>query len=312
MNNTLIGDIMSFKLMIKEHMDTELKYLCITKKEDYEQYLGSGVYWKNHLKKHGKNIRTTLLFESDDYSEFVNRCKHYSNYYDVVNSKEFANQIPEAGYDNSDEHNSICGCVLWWGVATDKQKKAVIDKRNKSIKLNHWSKSDNAEDISLLISSIKKEKVSKLSECDRLNMTENARLAKENWWNNITDEEKGVYLNKLKTSSNNRFSNMSTEEWEKLSERNRNNRLNMSEEGKQERKRKIQDVYATGKHDHLFEKMSLERCGAKNPNAKPIEIDGVRYETIASAGKILGMCTTKIYRRLNNKRYPNYIRLEKK
>jgi hypothetical protein len=51
-------------LMIKTHQITGLKYLCkrvTTSDVKAISYKGSGKYWKNHLKVHGKNINTEIL-----------------------------------------------------------------------------------------------------------------------------------------------------------------------------------------------------------------------------------------------------------
>ena len=67
---------MMHKLMIKTHLETNLKYLCYTCKEgkEYDTYKGSGKAWKQHLKKFGDNIKTELIFETNDIQEF----KRYS------------------------------------------------------------------------------------------------------------------------------------------------------------------------------------------------------------------------------------------
>lgn len=88
----------TYKLMIKTHTETGMKYLCITKKTNYEKYTGSGVYWKRHLDKHGFSVKTDLLFESDDIELFTNECKKHSDLLDVANNPEFANLVPEYGY----------------------------------------------------------------------------------------------------------------------------------------------------------------------------------------------------------------------
>lgn len=87
------------KLMIKRHKDTNLKYLCYTKKSGkaYDEYLGSGIEWRSHLSEHGNNIETILIFESDDYNEFKNFAIETSIKYDVVNSTEWANLKIEEG-----------------------------------------------------------------------------------------------------------------------------------------------------------------------------------------------------------------------
>jgi len=51
----------------------------------------------------------------------------------------------------------------------------------------------------------------------------------------------------------------------------------MPESAKRKRKRKIQDVYKSGKHDHIFERYSEERQGLNNPNAKITMWMGKQY-----------------------------------
>jgi hypothetical protein len=90
---------MTYRLMIKEHDDTHLKYLCITKrKEKWKEYTGSGVHWRNHLRAHGKKFQTTLVYETEDSEVFDTVCQFYSTLWDVADSNEWANLIPELGY----------------------------------------------------------------------------------------------------------------------------------------------------------------------------------------------------------------------
>lgn len=49
-------------LYVKTHNETNLKYFGKTIRDDYEKYSGSGKHWKSHLKKHGNNIKTVLVF----------------------------------------------------------------------------------------------------------------------------------------------------------------------------------------------------------------------------------------------------------
>jgi hypothetical protein len=82
-----------------------LNYLGITHKDPYK-YGGSGVYWKKHLKAHNikiNEIQTLILFETNNYSELCERGRYYSELYDIVNSDEWANLIPETG------ENSVLG-----------------------------------------------------------------------------------------------------------------------------------------------------------------------------------------------------------
>ena len=91
---------MAIYLLIKEHADTGLKYLCkhvASSFSDCEKYKGSGIYWKNHLKKYGNNVKTTCLFVTDDKEEFRKIAKNYSILLNVKESKQWANLCNEEG-----------------------------------------------------------------------------------------------------------------------------------------------------------------------------------------------------------------------
>lgn len=63
-------------------------------------YLGSGTIWKQHIKKHrltSKDIKTTVLLETDNLQELKKKALWYSNKFQVEHSKEFANLVPEDG-----------------------------------------------------------------------------------------------------------------------------------------------------------------------------------------------------------------------
>ena len=87
------------------------------------------------------------------------------------------------------------------------------------------------------------------------------------WYKNYT---KNLSIAHLK-----RFENMSDDDRSLLSERISKARLNTSEESKASRKKKIQAVYATGKHDANFARLSTERLGVGNPSAKIVVYSGV-------------------------------------
>lgn len=89
-----------YYILLKEHNTTGLKYLCrhVTKYEHYcYTYKGSGIYWNRHLAKHGEDFSTTILAACDTEQESIEVGLHYSNLWNVVESKEFANLVPEAG-----------------------------------------------------------------------------------------------------------------------------------------------------------------------------------------------------------------------
>ena len=95
------------KLMIKTHNVTGLKYLCYTQKEDHNSYKGSGKHWKNHIKEHGYDVTTEVIFESESYDEFVKCAKEYSSLFDVVSDSSWANLKNEEG-DGGDTVSRKC------------------------------------------------------------------------------------------------------------------------------------------------------------------------------------------------------------
>ena len=86
-----------YYLMVKTHNVTGLKYLCQTKKTDPYRYLGSGKYWRLHLKAHGNDIHTDILKECSSKTELRDWGIHYSKLWDVTKSNEWANLKDELG-----------------------------------------------------------------------------------------------------------------------------------------------------------------------------------------------------------------------
>lgn len=94
------GIIMIY-LYLKEHLTTGMKYLGQTKKNPLK-YKGSGKYWKRHLKIHGNNVKTTILGEYQTIEDLRIDGQYYSNLWNIVDSDEWANLIPETGDGNAD------------------------------------------------------------------------------------------------------------------------------------------------------------------------------------------------------------------
>ena len=63
-----------YNLYLKTHNKTNLKYLGYTKREDYDVYKGSGIYWKRHIKKYGYDVETELLGSFDDLAHIFLFC----------------------------------------------------------------------------------------------------------------------------------------------------------------------------------------------------------------------------------------------
>ena len=112
--------------MVKTHIITGLKYLCQTKKSNPHIYLGSGKYWKLHLRKYGADIYTDILMICDSKKELNYYGRYYSNLYRVTTAVDdygnriWANCIPETG-GGSGEHNK--------GKKRTDQQKAYIKQK---------------------------------------------------------------------------------------------------------------------------------------------------------------------------------------
>jgi len=85
------------KLYVKQHNTTGLKYLGKTIQENHDAYMGSGERWLNHLRKHGEDVSTEIVFRSDDPKEIRKRGLELSEKWNIVESKEWANIKPESG-----------------------------------------------------------------------------------------------------------------------------------------------------------------------------------------------------------------------
>ena len=95
-----------YYLMIKTHNITGLKYLCQTKRKDPIKYLGSGVKWRSHLNKHGKDISTEILGSYENKEDLISAGIYYSKLWDVVNSNSWANLKLEEGDGGDTSHTS--------------------------------------------------------------------------------------------------------------------------------------------------------------------------------------------------------------
>lgn len=88
---------MNIYLYKKTHNKTGLKYLGKTTQQDPHKYKGSGLYWTNHIKKHGYDVTTEIIRECKNKEELRHWGKYYSNLWNVVESNEWANLKQEEG-----------------------------------------------------------------------------------------------------------------------------------------------------------------------------------------------------------------------
>jgi hypothetical protein len=90
-------------LYIKQHSVTGLKYFGKTTAKDPLKYNGSGVYWTDHFKKHGKD-KVITLWVSEPYIDkdtIVEVALSFSKEHNIVESKDWANIKPENGLDGA-------------------------------------------------------------------------------------------------------------------------------------------------------------------------------------------------------------------
>lgn len=285
---------MTYRLMIKTHNTTELKYLCITKKEKYEEYLGSGTNWVKHLKKYGADISTVVLFQSEDYPEFLEACLYYSALYDVALSEEFANVVPERGYDNYMGFNiGESNLTTWWKYATEEVKREVIEKRKRKQITNHWARGGSKDSVIGKIRSSFNENAQEFIDniCEKLRQhgvvqwenshIDERRALMQFAWEGAAkfyaDKESAKYKEWLKNVGNATRIRMANTPFEILSERSRKARLGLSLEKKQKRAEKIGLAFERGCYDENIERMKTERLGIKNPAARITVWFGEKY-----------------------------------
>jgi hypothetical protein len=100
-------------LYIKEHSETGLKYFGKTTKNNVGKYNGSGVYWKKHIKKHGKEYVKTIWVSEPfyDQGDLIEFAIFFSEFFDIVNSKRWSNLIVENGLDGAPKGVFVAGLL---------------------------------------------------------------------------------------------------------------------------------------------------------------------------------------------------------
>lgn len=111
-------------LYVKTHNTTGLKYFGKTYYTDPHKYKGSGVYWKNHIKKHGYDVTTEIIGSFEDEEQAMIAALQFSKENDIVNSPLWANLIFENGKDGAPKgHKSY---IEW-----NEKRRQTVSKRSK-------------------------------------------------------------------------------------------------------------------------------------------------------------------------------------
>ena len=99
---------MTIYLYVKQHSVTRLKYFGKTTKQNPFKYNGSGKYWLEHIKKHGKNqVKTLEIWGFDDQELCTEFALKFSEDNNIVNDKNeqgkkiWANLRLENGVDGN-------------------------------------------------------------------------------------------------------------------------------------------------------------------------------------------------------------------
>lgn len=116
---------MCIYLYKKTHRKTGLKYLGKTSARNPHTYPGSGVYWRNHLDKHGYDYDTEILKECQNNQEVAEWGQYYSKLWNVVESDEWANLTEESGAGGNNG-------VVW----TEEMRRANSERHKGQLSLN--------------------------------------------------------------------------------------------------------------------------------------------------------------------------------
>jgi hypothetical protein len=98
---------MTIYLYVKQHSVTGLKYFGKTEKVDPYKYIGSGLYWYNHIKTYGNLIETLEVWGFDNQEMCTDFALTFSKNNNIVESKEWANLKFENGLDGNVKGNKM-------------------------------------------------------------------------------------------------------------------------------------------------------------------------------------------------------------
>jgi len=126
-------------LYIKTHNITGLKYFGKTKSKDPHKYKGSGVYWTNHINKHGYNVTTEILGQFTDIVECKKVAILFSKNNNIVESKGWAN-LKEESLDGGWDYINDNGLNLFSNLSEEAKIKYVNGSRKGGITSGNLAK----------------------------------------------------------------------------------------------------------------------------------------------------------------------------
>jgi hypothetical protein len=91
---------MNIYLYIKTHNVTGLQYFGKTVRDPFK-YKGSGKKWCHHLAVHGEDISTDIYGVYSNLEDCSRDALEFSHLYNIVESDDWANLIPENGHNQN-------------------------------------------------------------------------------------------------------------------------------------------------------------------------------------------------------------------
>ena len=171
-------------LYLKTHNKTGLKYLGKTVVDPFK-YKGSGVYWSNHLKKHGNDVSTDILFESESKEEITEKGLYYSTEWNIVESKEFANLIDETGSGGDTSMHF-----------TDESRRKISESTSSFVRDQAWRDAKSKQTKEQLANETPEEKAAKNKKQSTSMIGKNVGSKSKNfgkkWWNNGTENRLSI------------------------------------------------------------------------------------------------------------------------
>ena len=118
---------MTIYLYVKTHRVTGLKYFGKTEQTDPYKYRGSGKHWCRHIRQHGNDVETKIVGVFEDALEATKFALNFSRENNIVESKEWANLVPE---------NVLDGQIP--GSIRSEETKQKISKSMSELKKGHY------------------------------------------------------------------------------------------------------------------------------------------------------------------------------
>ncbi len=258
------------QLYLKTHSKTGMKYFGYSKNAEKRNYRGDSALWSRHLKEHGYDFKTELLFESEDEQLLTHMAVGYSIANQIWCNPEYANQQLENArpgnttkrFWSKEFHESMCG-----------ENHAFYGKHHTEESNQKRSEALKGENSPMFGIPKSEETCQKISDANKGGqMGENNHMyggthtpeARQK----ISDANKGKH-----TGKDNNF---------------------YGEEHTPESKQKISDA-RKGKGK-----------GKNNSNSKPVIIDDVDYDSMTAALIEISIGRVKMKHRLESPDFPNY------